>query len=170
MHDTRSAPSFAGSFRAMHASLGRWAIPAWALAGVAVLVAYLLGSTPDVREIGKLGEMSRATTLFDAHGAPAFTVFKERRIEVPIEQISPDLINAVLATEDARFYRHWGLDLWRIGGAMVANVRSGDAVQGGSTITQQLARKTYFSDEKTLRRKLKEMIVALRIEHRFSKR
>ncbi|HEX5216795.1 MAG TPA: PBP1A family penicillin-binding protein [Vicinamibacterales bacterium] len=151
--------------------MGRWAIPAWIAAGVAVLLAAdLLVFTPDLREIGKLGEMARATTLYDAHGATAFTVFKERRIQVPLDQISPDLINAVLATEDARFYRHWGLDVWRIGGAMLANLRNGDAVQGGSTITQQLARKTYFSDEKTLRRKLKEAVVALRIEHRFSKR
>ena len=98
----------------MHASLGRWAIPAWVAAGAAVLLATdLLVTTPDLREIGKLGEMARATTLYDAHGAPAFTVFKERRIQVPLDQISPDLVNAVLATEDARFYRHWGLDLWR---------------------------------------------------------
>ena len=171
MHDARPATSFLESLRAMHASLGRWAIPAWVAAGAAVLLATdLLVTTPDLREIGKLGEMARATTLYDAHGAPAFTVFKERRIQVPLDQISPDLVNAVLATEDARFYRHWGLDLWRIGGAMLANLRSGDAVQGGSTITQQLARKTYFSDEKTIRRKLKEAVVALRIEHRFSKR
>jgi penicillin-binding protein 1A len=98
-----------------------------------------------------------------------FTLFKERRLPVPLRDVSPNLVRAVLAIEDRRFYDHGGLDVWRIGGAAAANMRGKGAVQGGSTITQQLARKSFLNDDRTLRRKLKEMFLAFRIERHFTK-
>ena len=148
-----------------------WAVVgAWILAGVvAIAAADVLIGTPSAKAIRAMGDLPTATTVHDKDGKPVFTVFKERRIAVPLNQISPHLIQAVLATEDRRFYQHDGLDAWRIGGAFMANLRAGGRTQGGSTITQQLARKSFLSDEKTLRRKMKEAFLATRIEHTFSK-
>ena len=66
-------------------------------------------------QVKGLGEMAQATTIFDANDAPAFTIFKEQRIEVPLEKMSPNLIKAVVSVEDQRFYDHSGVDVIRIG-------------------------------------------------------
>jgi membrane peptidoglycan carboxypeptidase len=99
---------------------------------------------PDEAAIRKIGTMDQATTVFDASNRMAFTIFKEQRIDVPLSEISPNLIHAMLDIEDQRFYQHRGFDLVRIGSAAIANVRRGRAAQGGSTITQQLARQAFF--------------------------
>jgi len=152
---------------------GRWTLGGWiaaAFGGLWLLVAAdILIATPSAQEIRGLAEMPRATTIYDLAGQPAFTIFKERRIEVPLDAISPNVVKAVVAIEDQRFYQHRGIDVWRIGGALVANFTSSDGLQGGSTITQQLARKTFLTDERTIRRKLKEVYLALRIERQFTK-
>jgi penicillin-binding protein 1A len=126
-----------------------------------------LPSPHDVREIAV---MARATTLYDVNGRTAFTIYKEQRIPVSIDRISPHLVRAILAIEDQRFYEHGGLDVVRIAGAFVNNVRSGRAAQGGSTLTQQLARQSFLTAEKTYSRKMKEILVAARIEREFDKR
>ena len=150
--------------------MGRWAIAVWLLLLVAVVGgADLFIGTPDPGQIRSLTYMPQATTLYDANDRPVFTIFKERRIEVPLQEVSDELLRAVIAIEDQRFYDHWGVDLWRVGGAAIANLRERATVQGGSTITQQLARKSFLSDDKTIRRKLKEMYLALRLERRFTK-
>ena len=79
------------------------------------------------------------------------------------------MLNAVVAVEDRRFYSHYGLDPIRIGGAAVRNVRAGRIVEGGSTITQQLARAVRLSPARTFERKLREAMLALRLEQRYSK-
>ena len=111
-----------------------------------------------------------STLLFDANDNLVSALFEEHRIAVPLEQISPHLVNAVLVTEDRRFYSHDGIDLRRIGMAFVANQRAGDIVQGGSTITQQLVRSVLLSREKSYLRKAKEALLARRLEERYSKR
>ena len=83
--------------------------------------------------------------------------------------MSPNLTKAILAIEDQRFYEHHGFDLVRIASAAVANVRHGRAAQGGSTITQQLARQSFLTPDKTYRRKLQELILAARIERMYTK-
>jgi penicillin-binding protein 1A len=83
--------------------------------------------------------MAQATTIFDRRGEPVFTIFKEQRIEFPVEKLAPILKQAVVAIEDQRFYEHRGVDVVRVAGAMLANLQSGRRSQGGSTITQQLA-------------------------------
>jgi len=112
--------------------------------------------------------MASANVLYDIADREVFTIAKEHRIEVPLSQMSPDLLKAVVAVEDQRFWEHDGFDPIRIAGAALAVVRAGEAVQGGSTITQQLARQS-VGREKTLHRKLKEMLFAAQLEHYFSK-
>lgn len=88
---------------------------------------------------------------------------------IPYEQIPKHLIRAVLATEDRRFFEHGGVDVLGIARAMVANVRAGRVVQGGSTITQQVAKNIFLTPEKNLKRKLQELMLAFWLESNFSK-
>ncbi|TCS82087.1 transglycosylase domain-containing protein [Tepidibacillus fermentans] len=93
----------------------------------------------------------------------------EKRIYVPLSQIPKDLIQATLAIEDRKFYNHFGFDLMRIGGAVIADLKNGAKVQGGSTITQQLAKNLYLTHEKTWQRKLKEALLTVKLELQYSK-
>ena len=88
---------------------------------------------------------------------------------VPLEELSPYLVKAVLATEDARFHEHFGVDVIGILRAALANARAQGVVQGGSTLTQQLAKNLFLSPERSLRRKLHEAFYALWMEARLSK-
>ena len=124
---------------------------------------------PDTEAIQRIGEMRQSTAVFDADDQLAFTIFEEQRIPVALDHISPNLIHAVLAVEDQRFYDHHGFDLARIVKAALTNLRHGRVVQGGSTITQQLARQSFLTQDKTIRRKLQELILAARIESEYSK-
>ena len=112
--------------------------------------------------------MRSANLLFDAADRAVFTIAREHRIEVPLDRISPHLVKAVIAVEDRRFYEHDGFDLIRIVGSALAVARAGEPVQGGSTITQQLARQG-IGRQKTLQRKLKELLYAAQLEAHFTK-
>ena len=125
---------------------------------------------PDRAAVRDIGDMPQATTLFDSKERPVFTIFKEQRIEVPLEQMSPNLIKAVVSIEDQRFYEHSGVDAIRVAAAALRNVREGRRAEGGSTITQQLARQSFLSRDKTYRRKLKEVILAANIENIYDKK
>jgi penicillin-binding protein 1B len=94
----------------------------------------------------------------------------ESRRPVPLSAISPFFQNAVIASEDARFYSHIGIDILAVGRAFVTNLRKQQFVQGGSTITQQLAKNLFLSPKKTLWRKLYEAELALFLELRYSKK
>ncbi len=99
-----------------------------------------------------------------------FTEFHvERRIFIPLAQIPKSLRDAILAVEDARFYSHWGVDPMGIARAVYQNFRRGRIVEGGSTITQQLAKVLFLTPDKSLDRKLKEAFLALELERRYSK-
>ena len=137
-------------------------------AGAEFLVSLSRG-LPDAEALSHIGEMDQASVVLDASDRLAFTIFKEQRIDVPIAQISPVLVKAVLATEDQRFYEHHGFDLFRMMSAAIANVRHRRVTQGASTITQQLARQSFLTPDKTLRRKLQELVLAARIERQYSK-
>jgi penicillin-binding protein 1A len=146
------------------------ALVLFATTGAAAWFAYdLTSALPNKTEVRGLGEMAQATTIYDAGDNPVFTIFKEQRLEVPLERISPNLIKAVISVEDQRFYDHSGVDLIRIGAAMVRNLREGRRAEGGSTITQQLARQSFLSRDKTFRRKIKEVLLAAHIEREFTK-
>jgi penicillin-binding protein 1A len=124
---------------------------------------------PASEQLRGIGSMAQATTLFDRTDRPAFTIFKEQRIDVPLARISPHLVDAIIAVEDQRFYDHNGVDVVRVAGAALSNLREGRRAQGGSTITQQLARQSFLTPEKTFRRKLTEVVVATRLEEQFTK-
>jgi 1A family penicillin-binding protein len=129
----------------------------------------LLAAIPDRDQLRRVGEMAQATTLLDREDRPVFTIFKEQRIEIPLEQMSPLLVKAIISIEDQRFYEHHGVDTVRIVAAAVNNVREGRRAQGGSTLTQQLARQAFLTLDKSYRRKLKEVIVAAELEAEYSK-
>jgi 1A family penicillin-binding protein len=144
------------------AAIGSLAASVW-------FVSSLRTGLPSRDAIGRIGEMAEATLVYDATDKLAFTIYNEQRIDVPLAEISPNLIHAIIAIEDQRFYGHHGFDLIRIASAALVNVRRGRAAQGGSTITQQLARQSFLTTDKTLRRKLQELILAERIEWFYQK-
>ena len=109
------------------------------------------------------------TLVYDINGKLVHEFYKENRSLVPLRQIPRSMIDAILAIEDRRFYTHWGIDPWRLAGALINDVLSGRPEQGASTITQQLARNLFLTHEKTLTRKLKEMALAIRIEQTYTK-
>lgn len=110
------------------------------------------------------GDERSATLIGSVVGAPA-----ESRVPVALGEMPDDLVDAVLAIEDKRFRDHGGIDPRRIGGAMVANIRAGGIAEGGSTITQQLAKNLFLSAHRTPLRKLREAALALVLESRYSK-
>jgi penicillin-binding protein 1A len=93
----------------------------------------------------------------------------ERRIVVPLSQMPRLLVKAFVAAEDARFFTHRGIDYWRIIGAAFRNIEALDVVQGGSTITQQIAKSFFLTPERSFIRKIKELILARRIERYLTK-
>jgi len=95
--------------------------------------------------------------------------FIERRMVVPLAKIPRPLIHAFVAAEDARFFEHRGIDYWRILGAAFRNIEALDVVQGGSTITQQIAKSFFLTPERSFTRKIKEAILAHRIESYLTK-
>ncbi|MEO5822639.1 MAG: PBP1A family penicillin-binding protein [Vicinamibacteraceae bacterium] len=147
------------------------AVPvAWLSIGAVAWFTYDVTHTlPGRKEVRSMGNMAQATVLYDVADRPVFTIFKEQRIEVPLERISPNLINAVLSVEDQRFYSHRGVDIIRTMGAVLVNLQSGRYAQGGSTVTQQLARQSFLTLERSLSRKIKEWITAALIERTYSK-
>ncbi|MEN6413685.1 MAG: PBP1A family penicillin-binding protein [Veillonellales bacterium] len=113
--------------------------------------------------------MIAATQVFDIEGKPVARLFEENRIVVTITNISPYVQEAIVANEDSRFYNHIGIDPIGIIRALWVDIRTGSFEEGGSTITQQLAKNMFLTQERTLTRKLKEAVLALLIERKFSK-
>tara|TARA_R110001592_G_scaffold84364_1_gene249486 strand:+ start:175 stop:2508 length:2334 start_codon:yes stop_codon:yes gene_type:complete len=93
----------------------------------------------------------------------------EDRVPVRLSDVPQELVDAVIAVEDQRFFSHFGVDPIGIGRAFVANLKAGSIVQGGSTLTQQLVKNLYLSRQQTLRRKIEEALMALALELHFSK-
>jgi 1A family penicillin-binding protein len=129
----------------------------------------LLSAIPERDQLRHVSDMAQATTLLDDRDRAVFTIFKEQRIEVPLAQISPLLVKAIVSIEDQRFYEHQGVDTVRIAAAALTNLREGRRAQGGSTLTQQLARQAFLTLDKSYIRKIKEIIVAAELESEYSK-
>ncbi|MBE3583594.1 MAG: PBP1A family penicillin-binding protein [Limnochordaceae bacterium] len=108
-------------------------------------------------------------TLLDRRGQVIAVVGSQNRTYVPITAVPKELQEAVVDTEDARFYKHFGVDPVGIGRALVANLRAGHVVQGASTITQQVAKNVFLTPERTIRRKLEELVMAFILEGKYSK-
>jgi penicillin-binding protein 1A len=109
------------------------------------------------------------TVVFDARGRVLHEFYRENRSTVPLRDIPRHLVNATLSTEDRNFYQHWGVDLWGVGRAAVTDVLRMRRTQGGSTITQQLARNLFLTHERSFTRKLKEVALAIELERNYSK-
>ncbi|HSE96055.1 MAG TPA: penicillin-binding protein 1A [Methylomirabilota bacterium] len=138
-------------------------------AGVAV-AAYLLWPTdlPPVRALEEYAPSLGSKVYADDD--ELLTEFQaERRIFVPLQQIPRTLRNAMIAVEDARFYSHYGVDVRGISRAAWANFRHGRVVEGGSTITQQLAKVLFLTPDRRFSRKVKEALLAFELERRYSK-
>jgi penicillin-binding protein 1A len=129
----------------------------------------LVSTLPSRDDLKGIGQMAQATVIYDASDRPAFSIFEEQRRDVSLDQVSPYLVSAIVAVEDQRFYDHNGVDVVRIVGASLANLREGRRAQGGSTLTQQLARQSLLTLEKTYTRKLQEALLALRLEREYTK-
>jgi len=114
-------------------------------------------------------EPTLKTQVFGADSAVVGEFFIEDRALVSLEDLPPFVPAAFIAVEDRKFYKHWGVDMFGIARAVISNVRHGRRVQGGSTITQQLARNLFDMFENTLTRKIKEALLAMRIERAYSK-
>ena len=131
----------------------------------------VLASASDLPQVGSLEDYQPniVTEVYTADGRLLGDFAIERRVVVSFQDIPPVLRNAVVAVEDADFWKHLGINVWRIPGAVVANVRSGRRGQGFSTLTMQLSRLLFLTPEKTYERKLKEVILAFQIEKNFTK-
>ncbi|WP_258248004.1 penicillin-binding protein 1A [Aggregatibacter actinomycetemcomitans] len=128
----------------------------------------LKSDLPDVETL-KTVELQQPMQIYTSDGKLIGEVGEQRRIPVKLADIPEKLIQAVLATEDSRFYEHHGLDPIGIGRALMVAVTKGGASQGASTITQQLARNFFLTPEKSLIRKAKEAILAIDIENALDK-
>ncbi len=110
------------------------------------------------------------TRVYDRNGETLMEYFTERRILISYSEMPPYLIDCLLATEDRKFYEHWGVDIRRIFGAMAHNIAKFNlTAEGASTLSQQLSRSLFLTPEKTLARKIKEALTSLRIERTYSK-
>ncbi len=126
---------------------------------------------PSTDELVKVKPWTR-TVLYDINGIPIRSYYEHNRVIVPLDEIPQDLTNAFIAIEDRQFYRHWGLNVFAIAKALMQDILARRIVRGASTITQQLARNLFPKHlplERTLSRKIKEAIVAIRIERHFTK-
>lgn len=159
----RTPRAFVGLMTALAAAF-------WFSMGATALFAHqMFDGVPDRMTLGRVAQMARASIFYDHKNRPAFTIFKEQRLEVPLSNMSPNLKAAMIAIEDQRFYDHRGIDLIRVAGAALVNLKEQRVAQGASTITQQLARISFLTLDKTFTRKLQEVVLAALIENEYSK-
>ena len=123
----------------------------------------------DSFDLEKLPKMESASIILDRSGQQIGKIFIQNRLPIAYEQIPKEMVNAVVAEEDNRFFEHHGVDYFGVLRAAVSNYRQGRVKQGASTVTQQLARNSFDLKERSYRRKLLEMFVAQRIEDHLSK-
>ena len=156
------------------AKIVRWACWALALLVICALLAgagayfYLSENLPRITSL-KDYRPPVITTVYSDDNRKIAEFYKERRIVVPLSKMPTMLKEAFVAAEDARFYTHQGIDIFSIIRAFFKNIEAGTIVQGGSTITQQVTKSFLLSPEKSYTRKLKEAILAYRIDKSFSK-
>jgi len=144
------------------------ALALFILAG-AVFMRYILSGLPPVYEMEEYTP-SLTTKVYDRNNELIHEFSIEKRMMVPLEEIPVDLQNAVVAMEDRNFFAHPGFSIRGILRALLNDVITGRAKQGASTLTQQLSRGVFLTQKKKLIRKIREIILAIQIEHQFSKR
>ncbi|NRF27852.1 PBP1A family penicillin-binding protein [Vibrio coralliilyticus] len=139
--------------------------------GVGTIVGFYFYVKPELPDVATLKDVKLQTPMqiFTQDGKLISQFGEKRRIPVTYDEIPPHLIEALIATEDSRFYDHPGIDPIGIARAAVVVALSGSAKQGASTITQQLARNFFLSNDKKIMRKIKEIFIAIHIEQLLSK-
>ncbi len=144
---------------------------AFSLAAIILFVVFVYFFLSDLPSINNLDEYlpSLSTYLYDINGEVITEFSVERRTSVEFSKIPRDLINALIAMEDTDFYSHWGISFKGITRALINLLIHRKIKGGGSTITQQLSKLIFLKPEKTISRKIKEIIIAFEIEHKFSK-
>ena len=162
---TTAAPRLHKVRRAVIAALFVAAILGGSLLGV------ILAYESDLPQVSSLEDFQPniITQVFASDGSVLGEFAIEKRVVVSFRDIPPVLRNAIVAVEDADFWKHLGVNPWRIPGAALANFRSGHKGQGFSTLTMQLSRLLFLTPEKTYERKIKEVILAFQIEKNFTK-
>jgi penicillin-binding protein 1A len=149
------------------------------LFGLLILIAILVGATgglllvytTDLPQVDALEAYrpSSITELYDDHGKVIGSFALQRRVVVGYDDFPPILRDALVSIEDKDFYKHSGINFWRIAGAAYRDIRSGGTVQGASTLTMQLARNLFLSPDRRWQRKVQEAMLAIQIERRFTK-
>jgi penicillin-binding protein 1A len=147
------------------AALGACGLVALGIAGAFQYLEPELPKAADLRDL----RMQLPLTVYSSDGLLIAQIGEQRRIPVSSAEIPRVLVDAFLAAEDDRFFEHPGVDWQGLVRAMAANLSAGGVREGGGTITMQLARNTLLTSERTLRRKLNEVFLALRLEHEFTK-
>ncbi|MBN9653041.1 PBP1A family penicillin-binding protein [Halobacillus sp. GSS1] len=136
--------------------------------GVGALFAYYVATAPSLDE-SKLSDPF-SSKVYDKNGDLfADLAGDERRTKITYNDIPPVLEDAVLATEDVRFFNHIGIDFRRIGGAVLANITGGFGAEGASTITQQVVKESFLTKDKTIKRKVQEQYLAVKLDQEYSK-
>lgn len=154
--------------------LFRWAfkwlalIVVWGGVATGMLIAWYAYDLPDVTRLGE-SQRSPSVTLVASDGTRIARFGDLYEPPVRLADLPPHLGRAVIAVEDRRFYDHFGLDLRALMRAMLVNLRAGRVVQGGSTLTQQLAKNVFLTPARTLKRKVQELLLALWLEKKFTK-
>jgi len=143
------------------------AIGAACFIGGAGMFAFYASSAPELKE--ELLKDPVSSEFFDKNGDLFATIGAENRKYIKYDDIPEDMINAILATEDVRFFDHHGMDFYRLGGAIIANFRDGFGSQGASTLTQQVVKNSFLQNEKKLKRKAQEAWLAFQLERKYSK-
>lgn len=148
----------------------KWAlvILIWLAIVLGVLTAWYGWDLPDISRL-ETPKRRPAITLAAANGAVFARFGDHHGGPVAFRDLPPHLVQAVVATEDRRFFSHGGFDPWAVIRAMVANIRAGAIRQGGSTLTQQLAKNLFLTPDRNIRRKVQELLAALWLEARFTK-
>src|SRR5579871_1578260 len=137
--------------------------------GLLLMLALAIPAFRETADDDWLKKSELAVTFLDRYGNEVGSRGIRHNDSIPLEQFPDHLIKAVLATEDRRFYEHFGIDVAGTMRAVVTNARAGGVVQGGSSITQQLAKNLFLSNERTIERKVKEAFLALWLETRLTK-
>jgi penicillin-binding protein 1A len=166
---SRSAPKAPPPHRPGH--VVRWAGPVLVALLVGAVAGVAVAAAIHVPRVDALADYtpSLVTQLYDKNGAVFATFARERRVMLKESGIPRVLQEAVLASEDANFFRHGGIDATGIARAALADLRAGKVVEGASTISMQLARSLFLSRERTWRRKIEEAFVAVELEKNYSK-
>ena len=132
---------------------------------------YIFAAYQSLPAVGNNMRPAVSSQVFDSHGRLITTLHSDQnRLSIDINKVPQNLQNAFIAAEDNRFYEHIGIDPIGIFRAIFANLTNRGIAQGGSTITQQLAKNAFLSQEQTLKRKIQEAMLALEIEHKYSKK